>query len=92
MMVGALRPSSICPSIARLTPDSRANRSKDSPWRVRNRLRLRPRAAGIADSGVLETQSSFAALTARSLIAQDSPCGKGRITRIAYQLNRFNTA
>ena len=46
MMVGVLLPVSICPSMARLTPESLARRSSECPRWVRNRLRFLPRIAG----------------------------------------------
>ena len=42
LMVGALCPSSICPSIARLTPEAFASRSSDNPRWPRSRRRFFP--------------------------------------------------
>src|SRR3954469_22485262 len=42
LIVGVLWPSSIWPSIARLTPDALDSRSSDRPRSARNRFRLAP--------------------------------------------------
>ena len=51
LMVGVLCPSSICPSIARLTPDARAKRSSDKPRLTRKRRRLAPTIGVRSPSG-----------------------------------------
>src|SRR5688572_14744889 len=55
LIVGVLCPSSIWPSIARLTPEALARRSSDKPRRTRRRRRLAPRigvrSAASAPSG-----------------------------------------
>jgi hypothetical protein len=45
-IVGVLCPSSICPSMARLTPEARASRSSESPRRTRRRRRFVPTMGG----------------------------------------------
>src|SRR5262249_15510427 len=73
LIVGALWPSSIWPSIARDTPEIWASRSSDRPRRVRSRRRLAPTTgARSADS---EAACAVGAPSGRALLASFSARG-----------------
>ncbi len=57
LIVGVLCPSSICPSIARLTPEARARRSSERPRFMRRRRRLEPTTGVRSDEASADATS-----------------------------------